>query len=76
MTIRKLSLVLLLTLAPPAFSQSAPTLWEYKMKTINLLGDEGTTKQLNYAAKDGWELVSCTESDGSLSCIFKRPEKS
>ena len=74
MTIRKCSLALLFIMAFPMLSQAAPVLWEYKMKTIDLLGDEGTTKQLNYVAKNGWELVSCTESSGSLSCIFKRPK--
>lgn len=65
---------LLLTLSLPALSDNSARVWEYKAKTLDLLGDKVVTNALNALGNEKWELVNCTGDGGSMICIFKRPK--
>ena len=66
-----LSLVFVLALSVAVHAAQG---WEYLYKKYPIVGDhKAITRMLNKLGKDAWELVSCVESSGYMSCIFKRP---
>lgn len=66
-------LCLFLSSAHAGDKETTTITWQYIAKSFELVSDKVLTNQLNTLGADGWELVTCTEDNASLTCIFRKP---